>query len=94
MLSKSSQRYKNSITGIYKDKWTEPEVIVTFETRRRKRWIEFHFDAPSYLPEALPKGPDYRQYGYLRFFRRQNPLMILWKIVFLAVCAMVAGLYR
>ena len=49
-LSNNQLSHENSISGIYEDKWTEPEIIVSFKAGVRKRWIEFHFDAPSYLP--------------------------------------------
>jgi hypothetical protein len=44
------KHYENSITGIYKDYWTDPEVIVTYQGSWLRRSIEFHFEAPPILP--------------------------------------------
>lgn len=38
------------ISGIYKDRWTGPEILIFFDSGPRKRYIEFHLDAPSHLP--------------------------------------------
>jgi len=51
-LSGKLKNMFGSITGIYDDRWTGPEVMVFFDHGPRKRYIEFHFDAPSHLPAA------------------------------------------
>lgn len=51
-LSDGLKNMMGSVTGIYGDRWTGPEIFVFFDSGPRKRHIEFHFDAPSHLLAA------------------------------------------
>lgn len=48
--SQDAIKHENIVFGINDDGWTDPEIIMVFESGPKNRSVEFHFEAPSYLP--------------------------------------------